>query len=89
MTHNQEVFQPAAVINYPNDHAYTRVTEFKYLTGQSHPQTTVVYEYPSADGPPFYPVPQPQNAALYRQYQALSLEQPNVHFAGRLGTYRY
>lgn len=44
--YNAEYFQGAAVINYPNDHAYTRVTEFKYLTGQVAPKTSVVFEYP-------------------------------------------
>ena len=51
---------------------YTRVTEFKYLTGQEHPKTSVVYEYPRAEGDPYYPVPRPENAALYRKYQALA-----------------
>ena len=59
------VAQPAPVINYPNENAYTRVTEFKYLTGQEHPKTTLVYEYPTAEGDPYYPVPRPENAALY------------------------
>jgi UDP-galactopyranose mutase len=79
-----------AVINYPNDYAYTRVTEFKHLTGQEHPKTSLVYEYPVPDnGDPYYPIPQPQNAALYKKYEALADATPGVHFAGRLGTYRY
>lgn len=89
VTHDQEVFQPAPVVNYPNDHAYTRCTEFKYLTGQQHAKTSVVYEYPRAEGDPYYPIPQPQNAALYRKYQELTTRTPHVHFAGRLGTYKY
>ena len=88
-THDREWFQPAAVVNYPNEHAYTRITEFKYLTGQVHPKTSVVYEYPTAEGDPYYPVPRPENAELYKKYKALADEVPNVHFAGRLGTYRY
>jgi UDP-galactopyranose mutase len=88
-THSCETFQPAAVVNYPNEQAYTRVTEFKYLTGQKHPNTSVVFEYPCAEGDPYYPVPQPQNAELYRQYRAMADLTPNVHFAGRLGTYKY
>ncbi len=71
-TIDRPVFQDAPVINYPNENPYTRVTEFKYLTGQEHPKTTVVYEYPKDDGDPYYPVPRPENAALYRQYQALA-----------------
>jgi UDP-galactopyranose mutase len=88
-TLDQEKALPVAVVNYPNDHAYTRVTEFKHLTGQVHPRTSVVYEYPRADGDPYYPVPRPENAALYRRYEALAAEVPNVHFVGRLATYRY
>src|SRR2546423_66653 len=62
-TLNREQHQPVAVINYPNDYAYTRITEFKHLTGQEHPRTSIVYEYPVPDnGDPYYPVPQPQNA---------------------------
>ena len=85
----QEWKQRVAVVNYPNEYAYTRVTEFKYLTGQEHPLTSIVYEFPRADGDPYYPIPRPDNAALYKQYQALAQETPDVHFVGRLGTYRY
>jgi len=88
-THDIEVAQPAAVINHPNDHSYTRVTEFKYLTGQVHPKTTLVYEYPTSDGDPYYPVPRPDNAELYARYRALAEATPGVHFVGRLATYRY
>ena len=88
-THDTRTFQSAAVINYPNEHAYTRVTEFKYLTGQEHAKTSIVYEYPTSEGDPYYPVPQPQNAALYAQYKAMADALPGVHFAGRLGTYKY
>jgi UDP-galactopyranose mutase len=76
-------------INHPNDHDYTRVTEFKHLTGQQHPHTTVCYEYPCAEGDPYYPIPRPENAERYRQYATLAADLPRVHFTGRLGTYRY
>jgi len=88
-TQASERVLPAATINYPNDYPYTRVTELKYLTGQQHPQTTLVYEYPKAGGDPYYPIPQSENAERYKQYAALASELPNVHFTGRLGTYRY
>ena len=88
-THDKVRYQEAAVINYPNEHAYTRVTEFKCLTGQEHSKTSIVFEYPRADGDPYYPIPQPQNTALYAKYKALAEALPNVHFAGRLGTYKY
>jgi len=82
-------FQPAPVVNYPNEHPYTRVTEFKYLTGQEHPKTAVVYEYPIADGDPYYPVPRPENAEIYKLYKALADQMVGVHFVGRLATYKY
>jgi UDP-galactopyranose mutase len=88
-THDAETYQTAPVINYPNDYAYTRVTEFKYLTGQKHPKTTIVYEYSQAEGDPYYPVPRPENAEVYRKYHELVAETPKVYFAGRLATYKY
>jgi len=88
-THDKPRFQPAPVVNYPNEYPYTRCTEFKYLTGQKHAKTTVVYEHPTAEGDPYYPVPRPENAELYRKYEMLASTCPGVHFAGRLGTYKY
>ena len=88
-TYHRSVHQPVAVVNYPNEYPYTRVTEFKYLTGQEHPSTSLVYEYPCAEGDPYYPVPQPDNAALYKRYETLAAAIPHVHFVGRLGTYKY
>jgi len=88
-THSKEIFQPAGTINFPNEQAYTRVTEFKYLTGQHHPKTTLVYEYPTSEGDPYYPIPRPENAALYKEYQQLADSTPDVWFTGRLGTYKY
>lgn len=88
-TLNMEFLQPVAVVNYPNDHAYTRITEFKHLTGQSHRKTSVVYEYPASEGDPYYPVPNPANAALYKRYAELAAATPGVHFVGRLATYKY
>jgi UDP-galactopyranose mutase len=88
-THDTPVYQPAPVINYPNDYAYTRVTEFKYLTGQEHRKTSIVYEYPEAEGDPYYPVPRPENAELYKRYKALADATPGVYFVGRLATYKY
>jgi UDP-galactopyranose mutase len=88
-THDKEHYQPTGTVNYPNEHLYTRTTEFKYLTGQEHQKTTIVYEYPRAEGDPYYPVPRPENAEIYKKYQALADETPNVHFVGRLATYKY
>jgi UDP-galactopyranose mutase len=88
-TFETDVYQPTGTVNYPNEHPYTRVTEFKYVTGQRHPKTTVVYEYPMADGDPYYPVPRPENTALYKKYQLLAQELDNTCFTGRLATYKY
>ncbi len=89
-SHDMPVFQPGAVVNYPDEHVpHTRITEFKYLTGQEHDKTTVVYEYPTAEGDPYYPVPRPENAELYRKYKELADSTPHVRFVGRLATYRY
>jgi UDP-galactopyranose mutase len=88
-TVNAEKLQPVAVINYPNEHDYTRVTEFKHLTGQVHSKTSVVYEYPCDGGDPYYPVPRPENASIYKQYEALGAQTHRVHFVGRLATYKY
>ncbi|MBP5973819.1 UDP-galactopyranose mutase [Brasilonema sp. CT11] len=88
-TLNKPLHQPAPVINYPNEHPYTRVTEFKYLTGQEHLKTSIVYEYPQAEGDPYYPIPRPENAEIYKQYKALADATPSVHFVGRLATYKY
>jgi UDP-galactopyranose mutase len=88
-TFNRPVFQPAPVVNYPNEYDFTRITEFKYLTGQEHAKTAVVYEFPTAEGDPYYPVPRPENAALYKRYEELANRTQGVHFVGRLATYRY
>ena len=88
-TINAEKFQGTGTINYPNEQAYTRITDFKYLTGQVHPKTAVVYEYPRAEGDPYYPVPRPENATLYKKYQLLAMATPNTFFSGRLATYKY
>ncbi|MDQ3753980.1 MAG: UDP-galactopyranose mutase [Acidobacteriota bacterium] len=88
-THTTQTFQPAPVVNYPNEQLYTRVTEFKYLTGQEHAKTSIVYEFPQAEGDPYYPVPRKENADLYAKYKALADATPDVHFVGRLATYKY
>lgn len=88
-THDVERYQTAPVVNYPNDYLYTRVTEFKYLTGQEHRKTSIVYEFSQAEGDPYYPIPRPDNAVLYKKYQELAEQTPDVHFVGRLATYKY
>lgn len=85
----QDEFQATGTVNYPNDHAFTRITEFKHLTGQQCSGTSIVREFPCARGEPYYPIPAPQNEALYKRYQELSLAEENVSFVGRLAQYRY
>jgi UDP-galactopyranose mutase len=84
-----ERLQACGTVNYPNEQAFTRITEFKHLTGQQHPGTSVVREYPTAEGDPYYPIPRPENEALYKRYEAMAEAETGVHFIGRLAQYRY
>jgi UDP-galactopyranose mutase len=88
-TIDAEYFQPTGTVNYPNEQLYTRITDFKYLTGQKHHKTAIVYEFPRAEGDPYYPVPKPENAELYKKYQQLAANMTNTYFVGRLATYKY
>ncbi|MBY5666388.1 UDP-galactopyranose mutase [Rhizobium leguminosarum] len=89
-THDVRRLLPVAVINFPSeDVPHTRVTEYKHLTGQVHPRTSISYEYASAEGEPYYPIPRPENQALYKQYESLARTRDDVTFVGRLGTYKY
>lgn len=89
VTLDEPRFQPVGTVNYPQTEAYTRISEYKYLTGQEHPKTTITYEYPAAEGDPYYPVPRAENQELYKKYERLALATPDVWFVGRLATYRY
>jgi UDP-galactopyranose mutase len=89
-TLDQRRVQEVGVVNYPaEDVPFTRITEYKHLTGQVHPRTSITYEYPRAEGDPYYPIPRPENQALLRRYEALAATRPDVLFLGRLGSYRY
>jgi UDP-galactopyranose mutase len=82
--------QPVAVINHPDEATpYTRVTEYRHLTGQRHTASTLHYEIPSAEGDPYYPVPRPENRRLYERYAALAATERDVTFVGRLARYQY
>jgi UDP-galactopyranose mutase len=85
----QPQWQPVGTVNYPNDHAYTRITEFRHLTGQAHSGTSIVREIPCAEGEPYYPIPNPANEAQYQRYAELADAEKHVHFIGRLAQYRY
>ena len=90
VTLEQERFQAVGTVNYPDEAVpYTRITEYKYLTGQRHAKTSLTYEHPRADGDPYYPIPRPENQALFKQYEALARARHDVSFVGRLATYRY
>ncbi len=89
-TLEEERHQPVAVVNYPSPEVpYTRISEYKHLTGQQSPVTTITYEYPSAEGDPYYPIPRAENQQLFKRYEALADATDNVTFVGRLATYRY
>ncbi len=89
-THDKPVYQQTGTINFPNEGLHTRITEFKYLTGQQHHKTSIVYEFPKAEGDPYYPIPQKANNDLYKRYETLAAETvPDVRFVGRLATYKY
>jgi len=88
-TYDMERYQTVGTQNYPNDYDFTRITEFKFLTGQQCAKTTVAIEYPAAEGEPYYPIPQEGNQQLYARYKKDAAELPTVHFIGRLGQYKY
>lgn len=88
-THACEQYQPVAVVNYPNDYDFTRITEFKHFTGKKCSGTTIMYEYPQAEGEPYYPIPIPSATELYNKYKADADKLENVFFLGRMGQYKY
>lgn len=90
----KEFYQNASVVNYPNEHEYTRITEFKHMTGEVCPHSTILYEYPSQykvsdNAEPFYPILNEANNALYQQYVDFVKKYPNVTLCGRLAEYKY
>lgn len=88
-TLQQTKYQDVGTVNFPSSQLYTRITEFKHLTGQKSDSTTIVFEYPTAEGDPYYPIPRKENQELYNQYRDLAAQLPDVYFTGRLGTYKY
>lgn len=88
-TKDTDSYQQAAVINYPNDYDFTRITEYKKLTGQKHQKTTISKEYPTWEGEPYYPVPTAEQKQLYERYRQRAENEKNTLFLGRLASYRY
>ncbi|WP_300460987.1 UDP-galactopyranose mutase [Desulfobacula sp.] len=94
-TYDQEYYLPVAVVNYPNDHEYTRATEFKHMTQQKHPKTSLCYEYPADSGSdqvsplPSYPILTPESICRYKAYQDAAHQLTDTLFMGRLGKFQY
>lgn len=86
---DSDFLQEVGTVNYPNDYEFTRITEFKHLTGQVASGSSTVKEYPCSDGEPYYPIPRPENDTLYKKYEELASSEKNVTFVGRLAQYRY
>jgi UDP-galactopyranose mutase len=82
-------FQSVGTVNYPNHEEFTRITEFKKLTGQVATGTSIVREYPTWEGDPYYPVPNPSNEQLFKKYEEKADKEESVYFIGRLAQYRY
>jgi UDP-galactopyranose mutase len=82
-------WQNSGTVNYPNENNYTRITEMKKLTGQEILDTSLLLEYPTENGDPFYPIPRKENQDLYKKYYDLSETEENVSFTGRLAEYKY
>ena len=82
-------YQTVGTVNYPNVKDYTRITEFGHLTGEASNGTSIVREYPTTEGDPYYPIPRPDNEALFKQYDELARSETNTTFVGRLAQYRY
>lgn len=81
--------QNVGTVNYPNDHEFTCITEFKHLTGQECEGTSIVREYPKSEGDLYYPIPRPDNEELFKCYRELADDTATVTFVGRLAEYRY
>ncbi len=95
-TYQKQAYQTHGTVNYTMDEDFTRITEFKHLTGQrlGDNVTTIMKEYSKAytgapDEVPYYAIINPENNALYAQYAALAAEYENLHLLGRLAEYKY
>ena len=84
-------FQESSVVNYPSaTEPFTRIVEYKHFLNQQVPgKTTIVREYTTGDGDPYYPVPTKENQETYQLYRALAAGEKDVYFVGRLANYKY
>ena len=88
-TYDVESFQPTASSRYPNDYDFTRITEFKKMTGQKSEKTTICREYPCFGGEPYYPYPTDEWRKKADQYRELADREKKTLFVGRLAEYKY
>ena len=88
-TYDMESFQPTASSRYPQDYDFTRITEFKKMTGQKSEKTTICREYPCFGKEKYYPYPTKNWKELAEKYRQKSLKEKNVIFLGRLAEYKY
>jgi len=92
-TVDKAYFQEAAVVNYPNDHDYTRITEFKHIHPVKTPRTTILKEYPQPyavnENIPYYPVFTGENQKRYEQYRQLASQVDGLTLVGRLAEFKY
>jgi UDP-galactopyranose mutase len=90
---DQEYYQEAPVVNYPNDYDFTRITEFKHIHPVKSDKTTILKEYPKAYQPnidiPYYPFFTKENQELYNKYKEEAERFDNLILVGRLADYRY
>ncbi|MDD3420380.1 MAG: UDP-galactopyranose mutase [Candidatus Gastranaerophilales bacterium] len=91
--HNQEFYQKNAVVNYPNDNDFTRISEYKYYLNDKSEKTVIAKEYSEnfklGKNDRYYPIPKDENTDLYNQYLKEATKLDNVYFLGRLGDYKY
>lgn len=88
-TFDMEEYQEAPVVNYPNDYDFTRITEFKKMTGQVSQKTTILKEFPMGEGEPYYPFPTKECREQFAKYEEEMKKEKNVLFLGRLAEYKY
>jgi UDP-galactopyranose mutase len=88
-TLNKEYFQEVAVVNYPNDYEFTRITEFKHMTLQKHTKTTIMKEYSAEQGEPYYPMPMEKALNIYNKNKKEAQKLKSTYFIGRLAEYKY
>lgn len=89
-TVDTEFFQENSVVNYPgNEVDFTRIIEYKHFGNQKSAKTTIVKEYTTDEGDPYYPVPNARNQLIYERYKKDAGALADVYFVGRLANYKY